>query len=112
MVQHGHVTPLTLNPAFAQTSGFVPEWENSPEGFVYLLSAVWASDADAQWEPTNNDLPPTEPVPWEDYDLPTYAEMNAEWAEQHEALMGGWCAHHPDRPVGAPIVAGYSRCPS
>ncbi len=57
-------------------------------------------------EPTNNDLPPTKPDPG-DYDLPTYEEMHAEWAYQHEALMGGFCSRFPDIPEGSNIVGHY-----
>lgn len=60
---------------------------------------------DLEWsEPTNNDLPPTEPQPG-DY---TYWEMDYDEAlERHVALMGGWCAHHPDRSKDGVIVGEY-----
>lgn len=58
------------------------------------------------WEPTNNDLPPTDPQPG-DFDVMSHTEEAAMRAEQHEALMGGWCAQHPDRPADGKIVGSY-----
>ena len=62
---------------------------------------------DMEWsEPTNNDMPPTDPQPG-DYDVMTYAEEAEMRAEQHEALMGGWCSRHPDRPEGGRVVGHW-----
>ena len=75
-----------------------------------LPPAAFEHPDDVLWEPCNNDLPPTEPQPG-DFDVTSRAEDDAYRAEVHEALMGGWCASHPDRPADGRIVASYSPAP-
>lgn len=61
------------------------------------------------WEPANNDLDPSgESEPWAgDFDVTSWAVDDLERAEMHVALMGGWCAHHPDRPADGQVVGAY-----
>lgn len=73
------------------------------------VADIYLRPDDLLWEPTNNDLSPTEPDPLHDYDLP---EMEDDWdenANRHVALMGGWCAHHPDRPPDSPPIGRYNQ---
>lgn len=76
-----------------------PPRSSIPESFFDYV------ERDALWEPTDNDLPPTEPRPG-DYELPEWDGWDED-ANRHVALMGGWCAHHPDRPEGGRIVGAY-----
>ena len=71
-----------------------------------LPDAGYERPDDVLWEPCNNDMEPTEAQPG-DYELPEWDDWDED-ANRHEALMGGWCAHHPDRPADGRIVGSYT----
>lgn len=93
---------------FDLSSCFVPVWQIDEHGdrVAFLEAAADAAGDDPWAAPCNNDLGPSGSAAG-DYDILSYAEQAAELDEIHVALMGGWCARHPNRPPETRPVAGY-----